>query len=132
MEREARKLVDEEIEAKVQEIENRFQAQIEEELNEVKEQLKVITASTKAIEETEKHFQRTVTEDLESIRRELSVISGAVSKLEGEMSDRWNVLVKLRSHSYDKLMSEYRKVEEQILIDKKDTDELDDQEPAEQ
>ena len=130
MERETKKLVEEELEAKVQEIEHRFQAQIEQELDLVKEQLKLITASTNKIEEIEKDFQRHVYEDLEGIRRELTVISASTSKLEGEISDRWNILVKLRSRSYDKLMSEYRKVEKKIFIEGKTSEELNDKEPA--
>ncbi len=124
MERETKKIVEEELESKVQEIEQRFQAQIEQELNLVKEQLKVITASTNRIEAIEKEFQRHVHENLEEIRKELKVISASTSKLEGEISDRWNILVKLRSHSYDKLMSEYRKVENKILIEGKNPDEI--------
>ena len=131
MERETKKLVEEELESKIQEIEKRFQTQIEQELDEVKEQLRVIASSTNKIEEIEKHFQRHVHEDLEVIRKELAVIVASISKLEGEMSDRWNILVKLRSHSYDKLMSEYKKVEEKILIDKTIPEEFTDEEPAE-
>ena len=130
MERETKKLVEEELESKIQEIEKRFQTQIEQELDEVKEQLRVIASSTNKIEEIEKHFQRHVHEDLEVIRKELAVIVASISKLEGEMSDRWNILVKLRSHSYDKLMSEYKKVEEKILIDKTIPEEITDEEPA--
>jgi hypothetical protein len=48
----------------------------------------------------------------------------STSKLEGEISDRWNILIKLRSHSYDKLMSEYRKVEKKILIEGKKPEEI--------
>jgi len=131
MERETKKLVEEELESKIQEIEERFRAQIEKELGEVKEQLKIITASTNKIEEIEKDFQRHVNEDLEAIRKELKVISASTSKLEGEISDSWNVLVKLRSHSYDKLMSEYKKVEKKILIEGKTSEEVTDKEPAE-
>jgi len=131
MERETKKLVEEELESKILEIEKRFQTQIEQELDEVKEQLRVIASSTNKIEEIEKHFQRHVHEDLEMIRKELAVIVASISKLEGEMSDKWNILVKLRSHSYDKLMSEYKKVEEKILIDKTIPEEITDEEPAE-
>ncbi len=131
MERATKKLVDEELEATVHEIEDRFQAQIEQELNLVKEQVKVITAATGRIEEIEKDFQRHVYEDLEEIRKELKLISASTSKLEGEISDRWNILVKLRSRSYDKLMSEYKKVEKKIFIEGKTSEELTDKEPVE-
>jgi type I site-specific restriction-modification system R (restriction) subunit len=124
MEQETKKIVEEELEAKVQEIENRFQTQIEQELELVKEQLKVITASTSRIEQIEKDFQRHMHEDLEEIRNELKVISTSTSKLEGEISDKWNILVKLRSHSYDKLMSEYKKVEKKILIEAKTSEDI--------
>jgi len=124
MERETKKIVEEELESKIQEIEQRFQAQIEQELDEVKEQLRVIAASTNRIEEIEKDFQRHVNEDLEEIRKELKVIASSTSKLEGEIGDKWNILVKLRSHSYDKLMSEYKKVEKKILIEGKASEEI--------
>ena len=131
MEHETKKLVEEELESKIQEIEQRFQTQIEKELDEVKEQFKVISASTARIEELQKNFHRHVHENLENTEKELVVIAKSISKLEGEISDKWNVLVKLRSHSYEKLMSEYKKVEEKILIDKKTHEELTDEEPAE-
>ena len=131
MERETKKLVEEELESKIQEIEKRFQNQIEQELDEVKEQIRVIGASTIKIEEIEKDFQRHVHEDLELIRKELTVIVSSVQKLEGELSDKWNILVKLRSHSYDKLMSEYRKVEKKILIEDKILEEIDPEEKRE-
>ena len=124
MERETKKIVEEELESKIQEIEQRFQAQIEQELDEVKEQLRVIAASTNRIEEIEKDFQRHVNEDLEEIRKKLKVIASSTSKLEGEIGDKWNILVKLRSHSYDKLMSEYKKVEKKILIEGKASEEI--------
>jgi len=124
MERETKKIVEEELESKIQEIEQRFQAQIEQELDEVKEQLRVIAASTNRIEEIEKDFQRHVNEGLEEIRKELKVIASSTSKLEGEIGDKWNILVKLRSHSYDKLMSEYKKVEKKILIEGKTPEEI--------
>ena len=124
MQQETRKIIEEELESKVQEIEQRFQVQIEQELDEVKEQLRVIAASTNRIEEIEKDFQRHVNEDLEEIRKELKVIASSTSKLEGEIGDKWNILVKLRSHSYDKLMSEYKKVEKKILIEGKTSEEI--------
>jgi len=58
MERETKKIVEEELEAKVQEIEQRFQTQIEQELDKVKEQLRIISASMAKIEESEKNFHR--------------------------------------------------------------------------
>ncbi len=76
------------------------------------------------IEEIEKDFQRHVNEDLEAIRKELKVIASSTSKLEGEISDKWNILVKLRRNSYDKIMYEYKKVEKKILIEEKIAEEI--------
>ena len=131
MERETKKIVEEVLESKIKEIEDRFRAQIEKELGEFKEQLRVISASTNRIEEIEKDFQHHVNEDLEAIRKELKVIGASTAKLEGEITDSWNVLVKLRSHSYDKLMSEYKKVEKKILIEGKNSEDPTDKEPKE-
>ena len=119
MERDTKKLVKEELETQIQEIERRFQRQIERELVEINEQLRIITSSTAKIAEVESRFQRQVNRELDEIRRELSVIAASTTKLEGELGDRWNIPVKLRGHSYDNLMSEYKRVEEKILLDKK-------------
>ncbi|GAH03587.1 unnamed protein product, partial [marine sediment metagenome] len=56
MERETKKLFEEELEFKIQEIEQRFQTKIEKELDEVKEQFRVISASTARIEELQRNF----------------------------------------------------------------------------
>ncbi len=125
MENETKK---QELEAKISEIEERFQNQIEKELSNVKEQLKVVSSSANRIENVEKDFQRHVQEDLEMIRTELSTITSSIAKIEGEISDKWNVLVKLRSHSYDKLMSEYKEMERKILLDRATSEEFNDEE----
>jgi len=122
MESEAKKLVREELETQIQSIEKRFQRQIEEELEEINVQLGVIASSTAKIEEVESRFQRQVNKELDEIKRELSVIATSTAKLEGELSDRWNILVKLRSHSIDKLMTDYKKVEEKLLLEREDRD----------
>jgi len=129
MESEAKKLVREELETQIQSIEKRFQRQIEEELEEINVQLGVIASSTAKIEEVESRFQRQVNKELDEIKRELSVIATSTAKLEGELSDRWNILVKLRSHSIDKLMTDYKKVEEKLLLEREDRDQ--DKEPTE-
>lgn len=125
MANQAKKLVKEELETQIREIERRFQRQIERELDKINEQLRIITSSTRKIAEVESRFQRQVNRELDEIRRELSVIAASTTKLEGELSDRWNILVKLRGHSYDKLMSEYKRVEEKILLDKKASEDPD-------
>lgn len=125
-----KKQVEKELEARINEIEERFHTKIEEELSNVKEQLKIVSSSAERIEDIEKDFQRHVHEDLELIRAELSAITSSISKLEGEISENWNVLVKLRSHSYDKLMSEYKEVEKKILIERATTEEFNEEEPT--
>ena len=129
MESEAKKLVRLELETQIQSIEKRFQRQIEEELEDINVQLGVIASSTAKIEEVENRFQRQVNKELDEIKRELSVIAASTAKLEGELSDRWNILVKLRSHSIDKLMADYKKVEEKLLLEREDRDQG--KEPAE-
>lgn len=119
------KLAKDELETRIQEIEQRFQQQIERELDEVHEQLSIIAASTKKIEEIEHRFQRHINQELDEIKSQLTNIATSTAKLEGELGDKWNILVKLRSHSYDKLMSEYKKVEEKIILDRKGSEDID-------
>jgi len=119
----AESITQEELEAKIGEIEQRFQQQMGRQLDEVKEQLRIISQSTAKIEEIESRFQVQVNHELEEIRKQLAVIAESKLKIEGEISDKWNLVVKLRSHSYDQLMSEYTKVEEKLLIERRETEE---------
>ena len=121
----AEKITKEELEAKIGEIEQRFQQQMGQQLDEVKEQLKIISQSTSKIEEIESRFQVQVNHELGEIRKQLAVIAESKLKIEGDLSDKWNLLVKLRSHSYDELMSEYTKVEEKLLIERRETEKTD-------
>jgi hypothetical protein len=119
------RITQEELEAKIGEIEQRFQQQMGQQLNEVKEQLRMISQSTAKIEEIESRFQVQVNHELEEIRKQLAVIAESKLKIEGDISDKWNLLVKLRSHSYNQLMSEYTKVEEKLLLERRETEKTD-------
>jgi len=119
----AESITQEELEAKIGEIEQRFQQQMGQQLDEVKEQLRVISQSTAKIEEIESRFQVQVNHELEEIRRQLAVIAESKLRIEGEISDKWNLVVRLRSHSYDQLMSEYTKVAEKLLLERRETEE---------
>ena len=121
----AERITQEELEAKIGEIEQRFQQQMGQQLDEVKEQLKIISQSTSKIEEIESRFQVQVNHELEEIRKQLAVIAESKLRIEGDISDKWNLVVKLRSHSYDQLMSEYTKVEEKLLIERRETEKTD-------
>jgi len=121
----AEKITQEELEAKIGEIEQRFQQQMGQQLDEVKEQLRIISQSTSKIEEIESRFQVQVNHELEEIRKQLAVIAESKLKIEGDISDKWNLVVRLRSHSYDKLMSEYTKVEEKLLLERRETEKTD-------
>jgi hypothetical protein len=121
----AERITQEELEAKIGEIEQRFQQQMGQQLDEVKEQLRIISQSTSKIEEIESRFQVQVNHELEEIRKQLAVIAESKLKIEGDLSDKWNLVVKLRSHSYDELMSEYTKVEEKLLIERRETEKTD-------
>ena len=128
----AERITQEELETKIGEIEQRFQQQMGQQLDEVKEQLKIISQSTSKIEEIESRFQVQVNHELEEIRKQLAVIAESKLKIEGDLSDKWNLLVKLRSRSYDELMSEYTKVEEKLLLERRETEETDVSEPPEE
>jgi uncharacterized protein YpuA (DUF1002 family) len=121
----AKKITQEELEAKIGEIEQRFQQQMGQQLDEVKEQLRIISQSTSKIEEIESRFQVQVNHELEEIRKQLAVIAESKLKIEGDISDKWNLVVRLRSHSYDQLMSEYTKVEEKLLLERRETEKTD-------
>jgi len=128
----AERITQEELEAKIGEIEQRFQQQMGQQLDEVKEQLRIISQSTSKIEEIESRFQVQVNHELEEIRKQLAVIAESKLKIEGDISDKWNLVVKLRSRSYDELMSEYTKVEEKLLLERRETEKTDVSEPPEE
>lgn len=75
------------------------------------------------LEEIESRFQHLIERELTEIRRQLSSTAARTEKIEGELSSKWNILVKLRRHTLDKLMSEYRKVENLLLPEKAEAEE---------
>jgi hypothetical protein len=120
------------LDIKIDELEQKFQQQMAQQLDDVKEQLKIISQSTTKIEEIESRFQIQVNHELEEIKKQLTIIAESKLKIEGEISDKWNLLVKLRSRSYDQLMSEYTKVEEKLLIERRETNTTDVKEQPEE
>jgi len=84
-----REIVRDELKSRLEEIEIRFQRRIDEEL---------------------KKFL----EELEKFRGEISELCERVGKLETNSKNKWNLLLKLRKHTIDQLMTEYRKIAESI------------------
>ncbi len=84
-----REIVRDELKSRLEEIEIRFQRYIDEEL---------------------KKFS----EELEKFRGEISELCERVGKLETNSKNKWNLLLKLRKHTIDQLMAEYRKIAESI------------------
>jgi hypothetical protein len=73
------------------------------------------------LEEIENRFQRYIDgelkrflEELEKFKVEISEICERVGKLETNSKNKWNLLLKLRKHTIDQLMAEYRKIAEII------------------
>ena len=76
------------------------------------------------LEDIESRFQHLIEKELEEIRGQLSDIAARTEKIEEELGNKWNILVKLRRHTLDKLMSEYRKVENLMRPKREETEEL--------
>ncbi len=51
---------------------------------------------------------------LGEIREKLSSISDRVNKMERKQGKKWNLLMRLRKHTLDELMSEYNKFKEEM------------------
>ena len=51
---------------------------------------------------------------LGEIRKKLSSISDRVDKVERKQGKKWNLILRLRKHTLDELMSEYRKIREEM------------------
>ena len=75
------------------------------------------------LEEIESSFQRLIEKELEEIRGQLSSIAARTEKIEGEMGSKWNILVRLRRYTLDKLMSEYSKVEDAMRPEREEPEE---------
>ena len=112
--------VKKEIKSQIDEIEKRFQRQIEEQYEVIKKELSVITTTATKIESMEDRLQAVVEKERGEIKKELSVMIASKQRIENELgdklSDKWNIVVNLRSQTYDKLMKEYKKVEEKFIL----------------
>jgi hypothetical protein len=112
--------VKKEIKSQIDEIENRFQRQIEEQYEVIKKELSVITTTATKIEGMEDRLQAVVEKERGEIKKELSVMIASKQRIENELgdklSDKWDIVVNLRSQTYDKLMKEYKKVEEKLIL----------------
>jgi ribosomal protein L29 len=51
---------------------------------------------------------------LGEIREKLSSISDRVDEVERKQGKKWNLILRLRKHTLDELMSEYRKIKEEM------------------
>ena len=60
---------------------------------------------------------------LKEIREQLSDIAARMENVEGELSNKWDILVKLRRHTLDQLISEYRKVAGAMPLASEETEE---------
>ena len=112
--------VQKEIKSQIDEIEKRFQRQIEEQYEVIKKELSVITNTATKIEGMEDRLQAVVEKERGEIKKELSVMTASKQRIENELgdklSDKWNIVVNLRNQTYDKLMKEYKKVEEKLIL----------------
>ena len=83
----------------------------------VKEELK------RQLDEIEKRFMEQLEKELDEVKKQLSEVCERTDKLEDEVSDRWNVLVKLRKYTLDQMVSEYKRISEIIRPGKEETEE---------
>jgi uncharacterized protein YxeA len=82
----------------------------------------------------ENRLQALVEKERGEIKKELSVMNASKQRIENELgdklSDKWDIVVKLRRQTYDKLMKEYKKVEENLILQRTEIpDETIDNEP---
>ena len=114
--------VQKEIKSQIDEIEKRFQSQIEDQYEVIKKELSVITTTATKIEDMENRLQAIVEKERDEIKKELSLMNASKRRIEDELgdklSDKWNIVVKLRSQTYDKLMKEYKKIEENFILNR--------------
>jgi len=112
--------VQNEIKLQIDEIEKRFQRQIDEQYEVIKKELSVITTTATKIECMEDRLQALIEKERGEIKKELAVMTASKRRIDDELgdklSDKWGVVVKLRSQTYNKLMKEYAKVEEKLIL----------------
>jgi hypothetical protein len=125
-----------EINSQIDEIEKRFERQIEEQYEVIKKELSIITAIATKIEGMEDRLQAFVEKERGEIKKELAAMTASKQRIDNELgdklSDKWNIVVKLRSQTINNLMKEYKKVEEKLILSPSEiTDETIDNEPME-
>lgn len=112
--------VQKELKSQIDEIEKHFQQQIEDQYEVIKKELSIITATATKIEGMESRLQAIVEKERVEIKKELSVMNDSKLRIEAELgdklSDKWNFVVALRSQTYNKLMNEYKKIEEKLIL----------------
>ena len=126
--------VQKEIQSQIDEIEKRFQQQIEDQYEVIKKELSVITTTATKIEGMEDRLQALIEKERGEIKKELSVMNASKQRIENELgdklSDKWNIVVKLRGQTYNKLMKEYKKIEKKLILSQSEIlDETIDNEP---
>jgi predicted transcriptional regulator len=102
----------------------------------IKKELLFITSTATKIEGMENRLQALVEKERGEIKKELSLMNASKQRIEDELgdklSDKWDIVVKLRSQTYDKLMKEYKKIEENLILNRTEIpDETIDNEPQE-
>jgi flagellar motility protein MotE (MotC chaperone) len=75
------------------------------------------------LDEIEKRFMDHLEKELDEVKKQLAEVCERTDALEGELSDRWNVLVKLRKYTLDQMVSEYKRIAEIIRPGKEETEE---------
>ena len=114
--------VQKEIQSQIDEIEKRFQSQIEEQYGVIKKELSFITTTATKIEDMEKRIQALVEKERGEIKKELSLMNASKQRIEDELgdklSDKWDIVVTLRNQTYNKLMKEYKKIEENLILNR--------------
>ena len=114
--------VQKEIKSEIDEIEKHFQRQIEKQYEVIKKELSVITTTATKIEDMENRLQAIIEKERAEINKELSIMNESKLRIDNELgdkiSDKWNIVVNLRSQTYDKLMKEYKKIEDNLILNR--------------
>jgi len=116
-----REIATEELKRQLDEIEKRFMEHLENEIGELDKRF--MEHLEKELGELEKRFMELIDKELEEVKNQLSDISTRTENLEKELSDRWNVMVKLRKYTLDQMVSEYRRIMDLIRPGKEEIEE---------
>lgn len=75
----------------------------------------------------EEKIRELVKEELESqlkeIKERVSGVSAKIDKIEGELSNRWNLILSLRKHTIEQLMSEYKRFKNELRLETEEHEE---------